>query len=135
LFAGTLAVTGGALILASGFSSHSIMLEMVSLFKEKVSTLLPAMIQLIVGTCILALSVLIALGGITVILGGAAVLFQRRTLGRLLVAIGGGAGFIGLAIALGYVLITAGVASLLVHGEYWLGVLLAAVGRHLARKP
>jgi len=128
-------VTGGALILASGFSSHSIMLEMVSLFKEKVSTLLPAMIQLIVGTCILALSVLIALGGITVILGGAAVLFQRRTLGRLLVAIGGGAGFIGLAIALGYVLITAGVASLLVHGEYWLGVLLAAVGRHLARKP
>jgi len=108
---------------------------MVSLFKEKVSTLLPAMIQLIVGTCILALSVLIALGGITVILGGAAVLFQRRTLGRLLVAIGGGAGFIGLAIALGYVLITAGVASLLVHGEYWLGVLLAAVGRHLARKP
>gem|GEM_PF-4259024 len=135
MFAGTLAVTGGALILASGFSSHSIMLEMVSLFKEKVSTLLPAMIQLIVGTCILALSVLIALGGITVILGGAAVLFQRRTLGRLLVAIGGGAGFIGLAIALGYVLITAGVASLLVHGEYWLGVLLAAVGRHLARKP
>ena len=128
-------MTGGALILASGFSSHSIMLEMVSLFKEKVSTLLPAMIQLIVGTCILALSVLIALGGITVILGGAAVLFQRRTLGRLLVAIGGGAGFIGLAIALGYVLITAGVASLLVHGEYWLGVLLAAVGRHLARKP
>ena len=56
----------------------------------------------------------LTLGGVTVVMGGLAVLLGHKTIGRVLVALGGGASFIGLLISLGYTVFTAGAGTALV---------------------
>ena len=76
----------------------------------------------------------IALGGVSVLIGGLTILAGRRTSGRVLIYLGGGAGFLGLMISFGcsfYRL--GGVGPVLSYLPYWVGLTMAVVGRRLAK--
>jgi hypothetical protein len=77
---------------------------------------------------------LVSLGGITGVAGGLSLFLGRRTVGRTLIALGGGAGFLGLSLALGYTVFVSGLASLASHVGYWVGVVLAVLARRLSAR-
>jgi len=130
---GVLALFAGFLIATGGFSSHSFLLDLVALAKGEIPALLSGAPGALAQTALFLLALIISLGGITVMVGGVALLYRHSTAGRLLIALGGGAGFIGLIFGVGYSLITQGLSSLSLHVYYWLGVLLAAIARWLAK--
>ena len=89
--------------------------------------------RVIPNLAIQTLTILVALGVITVILGGIAILAGYVSSGRLLIALGGGAGFMGLLIAIGYSAITLHM-SILTHFEYWTGAIVSVIADCLARR-
>lgn len=129
-----LALAGGFLIVASGLSAHGFLLFVVDFLKDKVPNYLLGLTGEFASLAIQVLAVLIAMGGITVILGGIAVLSGHFFTGRLLIALGGGAGFLGLAITMAYWALTMGLPTIITHSEYWIGVILAVIARSLARR-
>lgn len=87
-------------------------------------------------TAALAISILvllIALGGFTVILGGLVLLARRRTIGRFLILLGGGAGLLGLLITFGMAVFRLGFNQSLAYTPYWVGLVLAVVARRIAK--
>ena len=130
---GACALIGGTLMVISGFTSHGFFLSVISYVNSSLAPGLPSPIQAVVGFVLLALNVLITFGGIIVICGGALLLYGRSTIGSALMMLGGGVGFPSLLIAIVYYLLTSGVISVVDHSEYWLGVLLAATARRLAK--
>jgi len=133
-FAGFLALFGGLLIVASGFAVHSFLLDVLDFLNGKVASYAPGIAGVIPIFAIQILTILVSLGGVTVIGGGAAILAGRISTGRLLITIGGGAGFLGLLIAIGYSAMTVGPSSIVAHFEYWTGVVLAVIARWSAKK-
>jgi hypothetical protein len=133
-FAGSLAVLGGFLIVASGFAVHSFLLDVLDFLRGKVASYVPGIPGAIPILAIQTLAILVSLGGITVMGGGAAILAGRISTGRLLITIGGGAGFLGLLIAIGYSAMTVGPSSIVTHFEYWTGVILAVIARWSAKE-
>jgi len=131
---GILAILGGLMMVLSGFSAHSFSLSILTFLNEESALYLPDAIATVTGLVIRVLGVLIALGGITVTLGGVAILYQRLFTGRLLVALGGGASFLGILVALFFSVITTGFSSIILYAEYWTGVVLAMIGRRLAKR-
>jgi len=129
-----LAFVGGGLILLSGFTVHGFLLSILSLVSDRLLTLLPGTIALPLSIVLTILSILIALGGITVILGGIAILRRHIFLGRLLIALGGGASFLSFLIAVAFAAVTEGLTSISAHSEYWVGVIFAVSARWLAGK-
>jgi hypothetical protein len=132
-FGGVLAIFGGILIVASGFAIHGFTLTVLDWLVENAPNYLPPNITPFLVVVLEILSGLIALGGITVIFGGIVILSGHLTSGRLLIAFGGGTGFIGFLIALGYSFLTSGPSSIIVHVEYWVGVVIAVVARWMAK--
>jgi hypothetical protein len=130
---GALAVFAGLMIIFSGFSSHGILGATLAYFGSLLPNM-PQMIQFPLEVALWGITALIGLGGTVVVFGGILVLYNHRLTGRLLIALGGGMGFIGLIFAILYSLATSGFGSLFTHSEYWLGVLLATVARWLAKK-
>jgi hypothetical protein len=130
--AGVLAVIAGALIVLSGVATNGILFSFLTTINRNILSGLGGtfvILQLIIDV----LTFLMGLGGITVIFGGAMILYNHRFLGRLLIALGGGMGFLGLFFALIYSLFTAGFNSLVIHIEHWIGVVLAAIARRIAK--
>ncbi len=132
--AGSLAIIGGALMVASGFAVHGFLLSTLTLVSGHVSEFLPSEVSPLIVIILEILTGLIALGGITVILGGLALLvYARALLGRILIALGGGAGLLSFLVSLGYSMLTAGPLTLSIHAAYWTGLVLAVVARRIAK--
>jgi len=129
-----LAFIGGGLIVASGFGVHGFLLSILSLVSGGIPTVLPGAIAIPLSITVSILSALVALGGVTVLLGGIALYRRHVFVGRFLIALGGGASFLGFLIALAYAVVTEGVTSVDAHSQYWIGVAVAVLARWLAGK-
>jgi hypothetical protein len=132
--AGSLAIAGGLLVLASGFEAHGLLLTALGLAKGYIPRYIAGIAGLTAVVAVDIVALLISLGGFTIIVGGVLVLLGHRTLGRVLIAIGGGAGFIGLLISFGYSAFSLGLGAVLGNAPYWAGIALAACGRWVAKK-
>lgn len=78
------------------------------------------------------LSLVIGFGGLLAILGGVLVIAKHLTIGKILIGLGGGVGFLGIAISVGYAIYVNGFLVLVNHVEYWIGIVIATFGRYLA---
>lgn len=129
---GILAVIGGVLILQSGVATRSFLLAAISYSDQKFGSALPSIAQSTVQIALLLLSSVISLGGLIAILGGVLVLLKHRLSGKVLIALGGGMGLFGIAISMGYDIITTGISAIITHFQYWIGIVIASIGRYLA---
>ena len=129
-----LAFIGGGLIVASGFTVHGFLLSLLSLVSGGLPSIIPPEIAIPLSITASVLSALVALGGVTVLLGGIALYRRHVFVGRFLIALGGGASFLGFLIALAYAVVTEGVTSVDAHSQYWIGVAVAVLARWLAGK-
>jgi hypothetical protein len=130
----SLAVIGGALIVVSGFRTKNLMLSALSYSDKRFVSSSPAFIQVTAGDAIILLSLVMSLGGILAIVGGISLLLRHVSTGSTLIALGGGAGFISIVIAIGYSWISSGATLLAGHFEYWVGVVIATIARWLAKR-
>lgn len=117
-----------------GVTTHSVALWILPMLREEVLTRLPSSVEAEASLAVEVIAALVSLGGITVVLGGVSLLLGRRTIGRTLIALGGGAGFLGLSLALGYAAAVNGAETVASHAGYWVGVVLAVVARRVASK-
>jgi hypothetical protein len=132
--AGGLAVAGGCLMLASGYTSRGFLYTALNLAEPRISDFLSGIAASMAVLAVTLLELVIALGGVTVIIGGVVLLTHHRTLGRTLVYLGGGAGFLGLLISFGYSAYKlGGIDPVLGYLPYWVGLALAVTGRWLAK--
>lgn len=131
---GTIAILGGLLMFLGGVTTHSLALWILPMLNEEILARLPAPAQTGATLAIESIAALVSLGGLTVVFGGISLLLGRRSIGRVLIALGGGAGLVGLLLALGYSVLVSGLASVGAHAGYWAGVVLAVVARRLAAK-
>jgi hypothetical protein len=129
---GILAMIGGAIIVASGYRTGSFLVTAASYSEAKFGSLLPGQALSAIQIGILALSFLIGFGGLLAILGGVLVIAKHLTIGKILIGLGGGVGFIGIAISVGYAIYVNGFSILATHADYWIGVVIATIGRYLA---
>ncbi len=113
----------------SGFVTHSLMLSILTYLEQNYSSGLPETVRTLVTVAVTVIGILVSLGGITVAAGGVMLLVRHKLVGRTLIALGGGVGFLSLLIGLGYYSFANGTAEVLLHVEYWIGVVIAAVAR------
>jgi hypothetical protein len=126
-----LAIVGGLLILGSGVTTRSFLVTAISYSDQKFGGSIPNIFQSGIQIVILLLSFLISLGGMLVIIGGLLVFLKHRSSGKILIALGGGMGFFGILLSLGYDVFTVGFSVIVTKFQYWIGVVLASVGRYL----
>ncbi|HKT22462.1 MAG TPA: hypothetical protein VJR06_07645 [Nitrososphaerales archaeon] len=132
--AGALAVAGGLLMLASGYTSHGFLYTALGFAEPRFSDFLSGAALSAAVIAVTALELVMALGGLTVLAGGLLVFVHHTTTGRVLIWLGGGAGFIGLIIGFGYsVYRLGGVDPVFAYLPYWVGLALAISGRRLAK--
>jgi len=132
--AGALAVVGGSLMVLSGYSSRGFLYTALGYAEPHVSDLLTGMAANAAVLAITVLELVIALGGVTVLAGGLVILARHATVGRILISLGGGAGFLGLLISFGYsVYKLGGIDPVLSYLPYWVGLVMAVTGRHLSK--
>jgi hypothetical protein len=129
---GVIAMIGGAVIVLSGFRTGSFLVTAASYSEARFGSLLPGEALSAIQIAILALSFVIGFGGLLAILGGVIVIAKHRTTGKILIGLGGGVGVIGIAISMGYAIYVHGVSVLFTHVDYWIGVVIATIGRYLA---
>jgi hypothetical protein len=129
---GILAMIGGAIIVASGYRTSSFLVSAASFSEAKFGSLLPGEALSAIQIALIVLSFIIGFGGFLAILGGALVIAKHLTIGKILIGLGGGLGFIGIAISVGYAVYVHGFSVLVDHVDYWIGVLIATIGRYLA---
>jgi hypothetical protein len=132
--AGILAIVGGVLMFGSGYSSRGFLYQALNLTEPQISNLLSGIEASVVVLAIIIVETLIALGGLTVLAGGALILFRHITIGRILIFFGGGAGFLGLLISFGYSIFKlGGLDPVLSYLPYWVGLVMAIVARRMAK--
>jgi hypothetical protein len=132
--AGALAVVGGVLMLASGYTSRGLLYTALNLAEPHISNFLTGMAANVAVLAVTILELVIALGGFAVMVGGLVVLTNHTTTGRTLIYLGGGAGFIGLVVSFGYTAYRmGGVSPVLAYLPYWVGLAMAVSGRWLAK--
>lgn len=129
---GILAIVGGVLILQSGVGTRSFLLTVISISEQKFGGSLPGVAESLINLVIIALGSLISLGGLLAILGGVLVLLKHRVPGKIFIALGGGMGLVGIAISLAYDIFMEGPSAIVLHVPYWVGVLIASIGRSLS---
>ena len=129
---GILAMIGGAIIVLSGFRTGSFLVTAASYSEAEFGSLLPGQALSAIQIALIVLSFVIGFGGLLAILGGVLVIAKHLTVGKILIGLGGGVGFIGIAISVGYAIYVNGFSILLTHIDYWIGVLIATIGRYLA---
>ncbi len=120
-------------MVASGLGTRGFLLTALGLAETEIPHYLGGLAGLAASMAVTILVLLIALGGVTVILGGLSIFAGHATSGRLFILLGGGAGFLGLLISFGYTALAAGLATAVGHPEYWVGVALAVVARRVSR--
>jgi hypothetical protein len=129
---GVLAVIGGLLILLSGVETRSFLVSAISYSDQQFGGSLPSIAQFTIRIAVLILASIISLGGLIAIAGGVLVLLKHMLTGKILIALGGGIGFFGIVISMGYdIVTTGGVSVILTHFQYWIGVAVASIGRYL----
>ncbi len=132
--AGFLAVVGGILMLASGYTSRGFLYTALNIGEPRLSDFLSGVALSAAVLAITVLELIIALGGLTVLIGGLMVLIHHTTTGRILIYLGGGAGFLGLLISFGYsVYRLGGLDPVISYLPYWVGLAMAVTGRGLAK--
>ena len=121
-------------MLGSGYTSRGFLYAALGYTEPRISDFLSGIVAGAALLAIAALGIIIALGGVTVGLGGIIILARHSTTGRILIFLGGGAGFIGLLVSFGYSTYKlGGFGPGLSYLPYWLGLALAVVGRRLAK--
>jgi len=129
---GILAIIGGVVIVSSGYHTGSFLVTAASYSEARFGSLLPGQALSAVQISLIVLSFVIGFGGLLAILGGVLVIAKHVTVGKIFIGLGGGVGFIGIAISVGYAIYVNGFSILITHAEYWIGVLIATIGRYLA---
>ncbi|TLY12775.1 MAG: hypothetical protein E6K86_11020 [Thaumarchaeota archaeon] len=112
-----LAFIGGGLIITSGFTVHGFLLSLLSLVSGGIPTVLPGAIAIPLSITVSFLSALVALGGVTVLLGGIALYRRHVFVGRFLIALGGGASFLGFLLSIAFAVATQGVSARWLAGK------------------
>lgn len=131
--AGALAIVGGFLMAVSGYSSRSLLYTALNIAEPKLSDFISGIALSAAVVAIYILELLISLGGITVLVGGLLIVLNHARTGRILIFLGGGAGFLGLLISFGYTGYKLGLDQTLAYAPYWIGLVMAVVGRRLAK--
>jgi len=132
--AGALAVVGGFLMVASGYSSRGFLYTALNLAEPHISDFLSGTAASVAVFAVTLLELVVALGGVAVVIGGLLVLTSHKTTGRALIYLGGGAGFLGLLISFGYSAYRlGGISPVLAYLPYWVGLAMAVSGRWLAK--
>jgi hypothetical protein len=129
---GILAMIGGAIIVTSGYRTGSFLVTVASFSEARFGSLLPGEALTAIQIGVLVLSFIIGFGGLLAILGGVLVIAKHITIGKILIGLGGGLGFFGILISMGYAVYVHGFSVLWDHVDYWIGVLIATLGRYLA---
>lgn len=120
-------------MLGSGYTSRGLLYTALGYAANDIPNLITGMSADVVIIAITVLELIIALGGLTVVFGGISVLARHSTTGRVLIYLGGGAGFLGLLVSFGYSAYKLGLDPVLAYLPYWLGLTMAIVGRRLAK--
>lgn len=121
-------------MLGSGYTSRSFLYLALGYTEPRIIDFLNGMVADATVFAIATLELIIALGGATVAFGGIIILARHSTTGRILIFLGGGAGFLGLLISFGYSTYKlGGLGPALSYLPYWLGLAHAVVGRRLAK--
>jgi len=132
--AGALAIAGGLLMLASGYTSRGFLYTALNLAEPHIADFIHGMWANAAVLAVTLLVLVIGLGGLTVVVGGLVLLTHHTTSGRALIYLGGGAGFLGLLISFGYSAYRlGGIGPVLAYLPYWAGLALAVSGRWLAK--
>jgi hypothetical protein len=129
---GILAITGGAIIVFSGYHTGSFLLTAANYSEARFGSYIPGGALSAIQVGLLVLSFVIGFGGLLAIFGGILVIAKHQTVGKIFIGLGGGVGFIGIAIAVGYAVYVNGFSILITHVDYWIGVVVATIGRYLA---
>lgn len=127
---GLIAIVGGFLMIYSGYASHSL------LYQAFGTVVLPYLGGFAANTVSLIISVLElinALGGITVVIGGLVLISGHGRTGRIILLLGGGAGFLGLLATFGYSAYKLGFDQTLTYAPYWAGLVLVAIARRVSK--
>jgi len=120
--------------LGSGYSSRGFLYTALGYAEPHVSQFLQGIAASAAILAITLVEFAIALGGITVVAGGLVILVRHTTMGRTLIYLGGGAGFLGLLISFGLsVYRLGGLDPVLSYLPYWVGLVLAVVGRRISK--
>ncbi len=121
-------------MLGSGYASRSFLYLALGYTEPHIIDFLNGMVADTAVLAIATLEFIIALGGVTVAVGGFIILARHSTTGRILIFLGGGAGFLGLLISFGYSTYKlGGIGPALSYLPYWLGLAFAVVGRRIAK--
>ena len=121
-------------MVASGYSSRGFLYTALGYAEPRISNLLSGAAANAALLAIAVLEVVIALGGLSVLSGGLVILAGHTTTGRMMIYLGGGAGFLGLLVSLGYSAYKlGGIDPVLSYLPYWAGLAMAVTGRHLAK--
>lgn len=132
--AGVLAVSGGVLMVISGYAARGFMYQALGYAEPHVSDLLSGAMANAAILAITFVQLVIGLGGLTVIAGGLIVLAKHTSGGRIVILLGGAGGFLGLLISFGYsVYKVGGIDPVLYYLPYWVGLTIAVVGRRFAK--
>ncbi|MDA4124331.1 MAG: hypothetical protein OK438_02590 [Thaumarchaeota archaeon] len=131
---GILAVVGGFLMVFSGYTSRGLLFQALNIYvAPNLSDFLNGLALNAAALAVTILVILIGLGGITVLAGGLVILLGHVRIGRILIYLGGGAGFLGLLISFGYTSYKLGLDNVLLYAPYWVGLAMAIIGRRLAK--
>lgn len=118
----------------SGYVSRGFLYTALGLAVPRIPDILRGVEAGAVVVAITIVEVIIALGGLTVLAGGLVILLRHTTIGRILIFLGGGAGFLGLLVSFGYsVYKLGGLDPVLAYLPYWVGVVMAILARRMAR--
>ncbi len=112
---------------------QSFLLDAVLFVYQRDGGVLPSTMKPLVETFILVVSLIILLGGFLAIIGGFAIFRNHFTMGKILIALGGGIGFGGIAFSMGYDIYAYGFSVLISRFDYWIGLLFATVARYVAK--
>jgi hypothetical protein len=133
--AGALTVLGGLLMLESGYTSRGLLYTALGYALPRLPDLLGGEALSVAEVAITTLELMIALGGLTVVLGGLSILLGHAATGRILIYLGGGAGFLGLLVSFGYSAYKlGGLDPVLAYLPYWVGLAMAVAGRRLSKQ-
>jgi hypothetical protein len=126
------AFAGGLLLIFSGYRTSSFLLSVLSIAQQQ--SIVPADIKTILGIAGPILSAIISLGGLLVLAGGGLLIAKHKSTASILIALGGGFGFLGIVIALGYAVYSSGLSTIITHTDYWIGVLIASIAREIGKR-
>ena len=131
---GLLAIIGGILMVASGYTSRGLLFVALGYAQEEIPSYLGGFAESAASLAVTILELIIALGGVTVLIGGVVILLHHSRTGRVLIYLGGGAGLLSLLISFGYTAYKLqGWEPALAYAPYWVGLAMAVAARRLAK--